>query len=58
MDIPTLELKWINEDNLPDMENNIYHAMFPASKVDFVRYFPYLEDIDGNRFYLIKLEEA
>lgn len=49
-------LFWENEDELPEISDDIYAAMFPLSKVDFVRYFPYMK-IDGKKVYLISLEE-
>lgn len=48
-------LFWENEDELPDMPDEVYKAMYPLSKVDFVRYFPYMK-IDGTKVYLISLE--
>lgn len=51
------EVKYIAEDELPDMPDEIYNAMFPLSFVDFIRIFPYMEDEDGNKIYLVKIEE-
>jgi hypothetical protein len=49
-------LYWENEDELPDMSDEVYKAMFPLSKIDFVRYFPYIK-INNKKIYLILLEE-
>ena len=49
-------LYWQNEDELPDMPNEVYKVMFPTSKVDFVRLFPYIK-IDNKKYFLIDLEE-
>jgi hypothetical protein len=51
------EIKYVNEDELPDMPKEIYDAMFEMSYVDMVRYFPYMEDEIGNKFYIVKIEE-
>jgi hypothetical protein len=50
-------LEWINEDELPEMSQEIYNAMFETSIVNGVRYFPCMRDINGIRFYLIDLKE-
>jgi hypothetical protein len=56
--IPGWHLKWENEDELPlGITDEIYHVMFPTSIVNGVRYFPYLECVDGTKFYLIKLDD-
>ena len=49
-------LFWENEDELPDMSDDIYRAMYPLSKVDFARYFPYIV-CNGEKIYLITLED-
>jgi hypothetical protein len=46
---------WENEDELPDMPDIVYNVMFPVSKVDFVRYFPYIK-INNKKYFLIDLE--
>jgi hypothetical protein len=51
VDVP---LNWENEDELPDMPDEVYNAMYPLSEVDFVRYFPYII-INNKRAYLISL---
>lgn len=51
------EIKYIPEDELPDMPDEVYGAMFGLSFVDFIRYFPYIEDTDGSKIYLVKIEE-
>ena len=47
-------LNWENEDELPDIADEIYNVMYPLSKIDFVRYFPYIM-IDNKKIYLISL---
>jgi len=51
-----MKLKWQNEDELPEVETEeIYNAMFECSIG--VRYFPYMEGKDGEKFWLIKLKK-
>ena len=52
-----MKLKWQNEDELPDMPDDVYDAMFKTSIVNGVRYFPYLEGIGNSKYYLIDLRE-
>jgi hypothetical protein len=47
-------LNWENEDELPDIADEVYNVMYPLSKIDFVRYFPYIM-IDNKKIYLISL---
>jgi len=49
-------LYWQNEDELPYIPDEVYKAMFLASRVDFVRLFPYIK-IDNKKYFLIELEE-
>lgn len=49
-------LFWENEDELPDIPDEVYKVMYPLSKVDFVRCFPYVI-CNGEKIYLISLEE-
>jgi len=51
------DVKWEYEDELPEMEDDDYDAIFPASKVvgnewGGVRMFPYVVDDDGNRTWI------
>lgn len=49
----SLSLIFQYEDELPELKQEIYNAMFPISYVDFVRIFPAI--LIGNRlFYLIE----
>jgi hypothetical protein len=53
-----MKLKWQNEDELPEVETEeIYNAMFECSIVNGVRYFPYMQGKDGEKFWLIKLKK-
>lgn len=52
----TVVLFWEPEDELPDMPDEVYTAMYPLSKVDFIRYFPYAM-CNGEKIYLIVLED-
>ena len=49
-------LFWENEDELPDIPDDVYKAMYPLSKVDFVRYFPYVM-CNEEKIYLIVLDD-
>jgi hypothetical protein len=53
--INNISVYWENEDELPDMSDNVYNVMFPVSKVDFVRYFSYIK-INNKKYFLIDLE--
>ena len=53
-----MKLKWQNEDELPEnLSDEVYKVMYPTSIVNGVRYFPYMELIDGSKWYLINLGE-
>jgi len=52
-----MKLKWIPEDELPEMPQEVYNAMFETSALNGIRYFPYMEGIDGTKFYLIDLKQ-
>jgi hypothetical protein len=47
---------WMNEDELPDMKDDVYSVMFDASIVNIVRVYPYIV-INGEKYFLIKLDE-
>ena len=49
----SLSLVFQYEDELPELKQEIYNAMFPISYVDFVRIFPAIL-IDNRLFYLIE----
>ena len=55
--ITNMKLKWENEDELPELSKEIYDAMFLTSIVNGVRLFPYMELVDGTKFYFIQIEE-
>lgn len=56
MEENTMVLFWEPEDELPDMPDEVYMAMYPLSKVDFIRYFPYIM-CNEEKIYLIVLED-
>lgn len=47
---------WQNEDELPNIPDEVYMAMYGASCLNFVRLFPYIK-ILGQKFYLVNLDE-
>ena len=50
--IDTVLVKWINEDELPDMISQDYDELYLESKIlGGVRIFPYVE-INEKRYYL------
>ena len=46
-----LQVLWRNEDELPEMTDEEYNYIYPSSKVDMVRIFPYVM-IGGKEHYL------
>jgi len=53
-----IQVEYLNEDELPKpISYKVYSAMYPCSKVDFVRLFPYVT-IDGHKRFLIELPEV
>ncbi len=55
---PPLEMsdvRWEYEDELPEMEDTDFDAIFKASRVDGVRMYPFVEDSDGNRIWITHL---
>ena len=62
-DIDKLEIsdvRWEYEDQLPEMEDSDFDAIFPASRVlgmecGGVRMYPYVEDSAGNRVWISSL---
>lgn len=53
-----IQIEYLNEDELPKhISYKVYSAMYPCSKVDFVRLFPYVT-VDGRKRFLIELPEV
>jgi len=53
-----IQIEYLNEDELPKrIPYKVYSAMYPCSKVDFVRLFPYVT-VDGRKRFLIELPEV
>lgn len=49
----TAVVRWEYEDCLPkNLSDEEYKRMFPMSRVDGVRLFPYIEMETGHRYYL------
>ena len=51
------DVRWEYEDELPEIEDSDFDAIFPASRVlgigcGGVRMYPYVEDSDGNRVWI------
>ena len=58
---PQLELSavcWEFEDELPEMTDAEFAAIFAASRVDVVRLYPFVEDSLGNRIWITSLPSA
>ncbi len=51
------EIMWEYEDNLPDMSDSDFKAIFGASRVDVVRMYPYVEDSKGARIWIKSLPQ-
>ena len=49
-------IKFDCEDELPEMDDDVYTALFNCSHVDIVRLFPYIEE-NGEKYYLVNLEK-
>lgn len=49
------DVRWEYEDELPEMEDTDFDAIFKASRVDGVRMYPFVEDSDGNRIWITHL---
>jgi len=53
-----LRVEWMNEDELPEgISDEVFSAMYACSKVDFVRFYPFVT-IDGDKCFLIKSPEV
>lgn len=50
-DLLVLQVLWRNEDELPEITDEEYNYIYPGSKVDMVRVFPYVM-INGKEYYL------
>lgn len=48
-------MRWEYEDELPEMEDADFDAIFKASRVDGVRLYPFVEDSRGNRIWITHL---
>lgn len=58
--LETSDVRWEYEDELPEMEDADFDAIFPASRVlglecGGVRMYPYVEDSSGNRIWITHL---
>ncbi len=53
--IQTSDVRWEYEDELPEMEDLDFAAIFKASRVDGVRLYPFVEDSEGNRIWITHL---
>ena len=50
-----IHVEWMSEDKLPEgISDEVFSAMYACSKVDFVRFYPFVT-IDGDKRFLIKL---
>lgn len=55
--LQTSAIHWEYEDELPEMEDADFNAIFKASRVDGVRMYPFVEDADGNRIWITSNQE-
>ena len=46
------DVRWEYEDQLPEMSDDEFAAIFKASRVDGARLYPYVEDSNGNRIWI------
>jgi hypothetical protein len=53
--LETSDVRWAYEDELPEMEDSDFDAIFKASRVDGVRMYPFVEDSKGNRIWITHL---
>lgn len=53
--LETSDVRWEYEDELPEMEDADFDAIFKASRVDGVRLYPFVEDSRGNRIWITHL---
>jgi len=53
-----IHVEWMSEDKLPEgISDEVFSAMYACSKVDFVRFYPFVT-IDGDKCFLIKSPEV
>ena len=53
-----IHVEWMSEDKLPEgISDEVFSVMYACSKVDFVRFYPFVT-IDGDKCFLIKLPEV
>lgn len=58
LELSSVQIQYMGEDELPKpISYKVYSAMYPCSKVDFVRMFPFVM-VDGDKCFLIKLPEV
>jgi hypothetical protein len=55
--LETSDVRWEYEDQLPEMNDADFDAIFKASRVDGVRMYPFVEDSNGNRIWITHLPE-
>lgn len=53
--LPTSPVRWEYEDQLPEMSDDDFDEIYPASRVDGVRLYPFVEDSAGNRIWITSL---
>ena len=53
--LETSDVRWEYEDELPEMEDADFDAIFKSSRVDGVRLYPFVEDSKGNRIWITHL---
>lgn len=58
LEADSVQIQYICEDELPEgISDEVFSAMYPYSKVNFVRMFPFVM-VDGDKCFLIKLPEV
>ena len=53
--LETSDVRWEYEDDLPEMEDDDFDAIFKASRVRGVRMYPFVEDSNGTRIWITHL---
>ena len=56
--LETSDVRWEYEDELPEMEDADFDAIFKASRVDGVRMYPFVEDSKGTRIWITHLPNS
>ena len=54
MSVAVSEIFWEYEDQLPELEDWEFELMYPMSRVDWVRMYPYVNSPHGERVWLGK----